>query len=189
MFSGCTGLTSAPTLHAETLVTGCYLYMFNDCTGLTSLTTYQTSFTGCDDWLPENNGTFHCRGYLEIPDNSGRSASNVPSTWTVTLVNATVLKINVSAANTEFKMRISGTNFTIRWEDGATETIDSANSAIKKHTYETVGEYYIEISAGHSYLAIGSDDNDTTSKGMLTGVTQLCDSITSLNSAFLGCTS
>ena len=34
MFSGCTGLTSAPKLPATTLAEGCYSNMFNGCTGL-----------------------------------------------------------------------------------------------------------------------------------------------------------
>ena len=36
MFAGCTGLTTAPTLPATTLAEGCYAYMFNDCTSLTT---------------------------------------------------------------------------------------------------------------------------------------------------------
>ena len=36
MFSGCTGLTSAPELPATTLATNCYQHMFEGCTGLTS---------------------------------------------------------------------------------------------------------------------------------------------------------
>ena len=36
MFYGCTGLTSAPELPATTLAPYCYLYMFSGCTGLTS---------------------------------------------------------------------------------------------------------------------------------------------------------
>ena len=36
MFSGCTGLTSAPVLPATTLTTKCYKDMFNGCAGLTS---------------------------------------------------------------------------------------------------------------------------------------------------------
>ena len=36
MFSGCTGLTTAPVLPATTLVEGCYYYMFHRCTGLTT---------------------------------------------------------------------------------------------------------------------------------------------------------
>ena len=37
MFSGCTGLTTAPKLDATTLVNSCYQGMFSDCTGLTKV--------------------------------------------------------------------------------------------------------------------------------------------------------
>ena len=57
MFSGCTGLTSAPDLPATTLATNCYTSMFSRCTGLTSApelpaTTlasncYRSMFQGC----------------------------------------------------------------------------------------------------------------------------------------------
>ena len=59
MFSGCTGLTSAPELPATTLETNCYRRMFSGCTGLTSApelpaTTiakksycYREMFSGC----------------------------------------------------------------------------------------------------------------------------------------------
>ena len=57
MFSGCTGLTSAPELPATNLETNCYVGMFMDCTGLTSApelpaTTlasncYESMFNGC----------------------------------------------------------------------------------------------------------------------------------------------
>jgi hypothetical protein len=36
MFSGCTGLTTAPELPATTLADSCYDYMFSDCTSLTT---------------------------------------------------------------------------------------------------------------------------------------------------------
>ena len=57
MFSGCTGLTSAPDLPATTLASSCYRNMFRGCTGLTSApdlpaTTlanycYESMFYGC----------------------------------------------------------------------------------------------------------------------------------------------
>ena len=57
MFSGCTGLTSAPELPATTLASSCYRSMFYGCTGLTSApelpatklasTCYLSMFEGC----------------------------------------------------------------------------------------------------------------------------------------------
>ena len=57
MFSGCTGLTSAPELPATTLAANCYSSMFRGCTGLTSapelpattlkVSCYSSMFSGC----------------------------------------------------------------------------------------------------------------------------------------------
>jgi hypothetical protein len=57
MFSGCTGLTTAPELPATTLADSCYTSMFRGCTGLTTIpelpaTTladfcYSAMFSGC----------------------------------------------------------------------------------------------------------------------------------------------
>ena len=57
LFSGCSGLTSAPELPATTLAEGCYQSMFSGCTGLTEAPKlpantmeegcYQSMFSGC----------------------------------------------------------------------------------------------------------------------------------------------
>jgi len=57
MFSGCTGLTTAPVLPATTLVESCYYNMFHGCTGLTTApelpattlakSCYASMFSGC----------------------------------------------------------------------------------------------------------------------------------------------
>ena len=57
LFSGCTGLTSAPELPVTTLAEGCYQSMFSGCTGLTEAPElpaytmeegcYQSMFSGC----------------------------------------------------------------------------------------------------------------------------------------------
>ena len=57
MFSGCTGLTTAPDLPATTLAEYCYHLMFNGCTGLTTApklpattlvrSCYKEMFSGC----------------------------------------------------------------------------------------------------------------------------------------------
>ncbi len=57
LFSGCTGLTSAPELPATTLAEGCYQSIFSGCTGLTNApmlpatelaaNCYQSMFSGC----------------------------------------------------------------------------------------------------------------------------------------------
>ena len=108
MFSGCTGLTSAPELPATTLANYCYLNMFSGCTGLTSApelpaTTlasncYRNIFSGCTRlslikvhftaWGTQTNtwvgnvpstGTFYKPSAL--PEEF--SASKIPTGWTV----------------------------------------------------------------------------------------------------------
>ena len=79
MFSGCTGLTSAPELPATTLANGCYNYMFSGCTGLTNapelpattLATvcYQHMFSDCTGLtsapeLPATTLTRNCYQYM-----------------------------------------------------------------------------------------------------------------------------
>ena len=79
MFSGCTGLTSAPELPATTLEANCYHSMFSGCTGLTSApelpaTTlgtycYYSMFEGCTGLtsapeLPATKLKFQCYAYM-----------------------------------------------------------------------------------------------------------------------------
>ena len=92
MFSGCTGMTSAPALPATTLANSCYNQMFYGCTGMTSapalpastMTTqcYRDMFRGCTALtsVPElpattladqcYNGMFNgCTGLTTLPEN------------------------------------------------------------------------------------------------------------------------
>ena len=79
IFSGCTGLTSAPELPATTLTSACYFHMFSGCTGLTSapelpatkLTTacYSSMFEGCTGLtsapeLPATKLATNCYQYM-----------------------------------------------------------------------------------------------------------------------------
>ena len=65
MFSGCTGLTSAPELPATTLALGCYRYMFRGCTGLTSAPELPatTLANGCYQHMFES-----CTGLTSAPE-------------------------------------------------------------------------------------------------------------------------
>ena len=65
MFSGCTSLTSAPSLPAETLTEGCYTRMFSGCTSLTSAPSLpaKTLAVGC------YNGMFSgCTSLTSAPE-------------------------------------------------------------------------------------------------------------------------
>ena len=53
MFSGCTSLTTAPSLPATTLANFCYYYMFNGCTSLTTAPS-----------LPATTLAFYCYSYM-----------------------------------------------------------------------------------------------------------------------------
>ena len=108
MFSGCTGLTSAPELPATTLATNCYNNMFEGCTGLTNApelpatklasSCYRSMFSGCTNlslikvyftawgtqtanWVSDvpQTGTFYKP--TALPEEYG--TSKIPTGWTV----------------------------------------------------------------------------------------------------------
>ena len=84
MFSGCTGLTTAPTLPATTLAEACYYSMFAGCTSLNSVTCLATDISadGCTSgWLDgvATTGTFTKASGSTWPEGS----SGIPSGWTV----------------------------------------------------------------------------------------------------------
>ena len=56
MFSGCSALTTAPELPAETLADGCYMEMFSYCSSLSSVTMLATDVSAemcLENWLDE----------------------------------------------------------------------------------------------------------------------------------------
>jgi hypothetical protein len=90
MFKGCTSLTTAPELPAETLKDGCYEQMFADCENLSEITamfTTNPSDTYTYNWVEgvSSDGTFNKNGdasWTAIGDNA------IPSDWTVKTVYA-----------------------------------------------------------------------------------------------------
>lgn len=95
MFKYCTSLTTAPTLVATTMIPsrleasilypGGYYEMFYGCTLINKITTYQTSFDGCESWLDgvAVTGTFYCPAELGTNETITRGISNCPEGWTV----------------------------------------------------------------------------------------------------------
>ena len=82
MFNGCTSLTSAPTLPATTLVNHCYHSMFKGCTSLTSVTclaTYINASYCIYDWLKDITTT----GTLYVDGTMTGATWNKPYNWTV----------------------------------------------------------------------------------------------------------
>lgn len=102
LFRGCTGLTAAPKLDATTMVSGCYEYMFYGCINLATITTAQTSFTGCTNWVSgvAASGTFNC-DQTALGDDSTitRGASACPTGWTVPAAPSGYWGFYVEAAN------------------------------------------------------------------------------------------
>ena len=82
MFSGCTGLTSAPELPATTLATNCYYSMFSGCTGLSLIKVHFTAWgVQTNNWVNKvlPTGTFYKPSAL--PEEF--STSKIPTGWTV----------------------------------------------------------------------------------------------------------
>ena len=82
MFSGCTGLTSAPELPATTLATNCYASMFNGCTQLSLIKAHFIAWgTQTDNWVSEvaPTGTFYKLNALT----EEYGPNNIPTGWTV----------------------------------------------------------------------------------------------------------
>ena len=85
MFNGCAGLTSAPELPATTLTTNCYNGMFRNCSSLNSVTCLATniSATGATaDWL---NGVAALGTFTKATstDWGSRGVSTIPSGWAI----------------------------------------------------------------------------------------------------------
>ena len=95
MFSGCTGLTSAPELPATTLASSCYNSMFSGCTGLTSAPElpatklanycYRNMFRGCTGLtsapeLPATKLANFCYRYMFDGCTGLTSAPELPAT-------------------------------------------------------------------------------------------------------------
>ena len=82
LFSGCTSLTSAPALPAETLAEECYERMFYGCTKLSSVTMLATDISAeyaLDGWLygVAPAGTIFTAADTTLPEES------IPAGWTV----------------------------------------------------------------------------------------------------------
>ena len=86
MFEGCTSLTKAPILRAETLSSGCYYHMFYGCSSLSAITCLATdmSATRCTaQWVNgvAASGTFTKAASADWSVKTGNHG--IPSGWTV----------------------------------------------------------------------------------------------------------
>ena len=85
MFNGCAGLTSAPELPATTLTTNCYNGMFRSCSSLNSVTCLATNISAPDattNWL---NGVAATGTFTKATstDWGSRGVSKIPTGWTI----------------------------------------------------------------------------------------------------------
>ena len=85
MFKGCTSLVNAPELPATTLKRYCYSNMFEGCEKVSLISTRQTSFTGCTNWLSgvAQSGIFYCPTSLGTDETIVRGINACPEGWTV----------------------------------------------------------------------------------------------------------
>lgn len=85
MFNGCTSLTTAPVLPATTLAYRCYAYMFNGCSSLNWIKVGTTNWneSNCTNWVKNvaPTGTFHKLSTLTNIPID--NVSGVPIGWTV----------------------------------------------------------------------------------------------------------
>ena len=82
MFSGCTGLTSAPELPATTLASSCYNSMFRGCTNISLIKVHFTAWgTQTNNWVSNvpSTGTFYKPNALA----EEYGANKIPTGWTV----------------------------------------------------------------------------------------------------------
>lgn len=85
MFRYCSAMTSAPALLAATVADNCYYGMFMSCSALAVISTAQTSFDGCGEWVQgvASSGTFTCPTALGTSATISRGSSACPNNWTV----------------------------------------------------------------------------------------------------------
>ena len=88
LFSGCTALTTAPTLPATTLTSNCYSRMFFRCSSLSSITVDFSVFNPTNatiSWIQgvAANGTFYCPTALGTNETITRGVTYCPEGWTV----------------------------------------------------------------------------------------------------------
>ena len=89
MFSGCTGLTTSPELPATTLASYCYQYMFNGCSKLNYIKMLATNIStvnyALDNWV---KGVSSTGTFVKNKDATWnvRGANGIPSGWTVETV-------------------------------------------------------------------------------------------------------
>ena len=99
MFSGCTGLTTAPSLPATTLAMSCYNSMFSGCTGLTTAPSlpattlasgcYNSMFSGCTGIVSHDVATLN-NSQNTFQNNSSCASLTIHADTPPTIVSSTI---------------------------------------------------------------------------------------------------
>ncbi|MBO4454568.1 MAG: InlB B-repeat-containing protein [Paludibacteraceae bacterium] len=130
MFSGCTGLTSTPALLATTLTEECYQEMFSGCTGLSSVVcsaTGRTNTNATTNWL---SGVAQS-GTFYAPEGSvfasdARGVSSIPTGWNI--ITNTFVPLTFEAMEAGAEVSFSGSAVEYSINDGEWVSYSSAIS-------------------------------------------------------------
>ena len=130
MFSGCTGLTNAPALLATTLPEECYQEMFSGCTGLSSVVcsaTGRTNTNATANWL---SGVAES-GRFYAPESNvfasdARGASSIPTGWNS--ITNTFVPLTFEAMEAGAEVSFSGSAVEYSINDGEWVSYSSAIS-------------------------------------------------------------
>lgn len=146
MFYNCTALTRSPALMATdtSRATNCYSWMFYGCRSLAEVTTKQTSFSNCGDWLSgvAATGTFRCPEALGDDSTIQRGASACPNGWVVDNGNYWGLTVAATQANSTVAMAVNGSapSITLEYSVDVGETWSAFTPGVTTITLAAVGD-------------------------------------------------
>ena len=155
MFSGCTGLTTAPELHATTLSEECYTNMFYNCSKLNKITMLATDISArkcLDNWVAgvADSGTFVKHPYMtSLPSGN----DGIPTGWTVEdcavdyskeyfTIEALEDGLTVKLSYNGLEYRIDNGKWIYLLQDTATPSINSGQKISFKITSPLISSYY-----------------------------------------------
>ena len=163
MFHGCASISTAPVLLAPTMTTDCYNSMFYGCSLIDEITTSQTSFEGCTNWVNgvSVSGTFTCPAELGTESTIERGVSACPENWEVGL--PTYFYVEAKSANSTVKMMAQGSAPSVTLEcsvDDMDTWSDFDTSGGQTITLANVGDrvYFRAGVGGNTSFAASAND-------------------------------
>ena len=128
MFSGCTGLTSAPELPATTLANYCYRSMFQDCTGRTSAPELPATTLASNCYRAMFSG---CTGLTSAPELPATTlASNCYGSMFLDCTHLSLIKVHFIAWGAQTNSWVSGVESTGTFYKPTTLTEEYGTSKI-----------------------------------------------------------